>query len=47
MVESHGLMPEHPIDEVLVDHELEGDTEAQEIESCLYLALVKTLTTQV
>ena len=41
------LIHERRLEKVLGGHELEGDIEAQEIESCLNLALVNTLKTQV
>ncbi|XP_049347854.1 uncharacterized protein LOC125812396 [Solanum verrucosum] len=43
IVESQLVVPEDPLERVLVGHEVDGDTEAQEIETCLNLALVETL----
>ncbi|XP_049344141.1 uncharacterized protein LOC125808482 [Solanum verrucosum] len=47
MVESQVVVPEDRLERVLEGHEIEGDTEAQEIESCLNLALVDTRRNQV
>ncbi|XP_049397282.1 uncharacterized protein LOC125861416 [Solanum stenotomum] len=47
IVESQVVVPEDLLERVLVGHEIEGDTEAQEIESCLNLALVHTRRNQV
>ena len=41
------LIHERRLEKVLGGHELEGDIEAQEIESCLNIALVETRRTQV
>ena len=40
-------MPEDPLERVLIGHEVYGYAEAQEIETCLNLALVKTRTQRV
>ncbi|KAH0764587.1 hypothetical protein KY285_000458 [Solanum tuberosum] len=42
LVESQSVVLEDPLERVLVGHEVDGDTEAQEIETCLNLALVET-----
>lgn len=42
MVESHVLTPEDPLEKVLGGYEVERDTKAQDIESCLNLALADT-----
>ncbi|KAH0759853.1 hypothetical protein KY290_023346 [Solanum tuberosum] len=42
IVESQVVVPEYPLERVLVVHEVDGDTEAQEIETCLNLALYET-----
>ncbi|XP_049372496.1 uncharacterized protein LOC125837407 [Solanum verrucosum] len=42
IVESQVVVPEDPLERVLVGHEMDGETEAQEIETCLNLALVET-----
>lgn len=47
IIDSHVLMPKDPLQRVLGIHELEGDMEAQEMESCLNLALVETCKTLV
>ncbi|XP_015168673.1 uncharacterized protein [Solanum tuberosum] len=47
IVESQVVVPEDPLERVLVGHEIKGDPEAQEIESCLNLALVHTRRNQV
>ncbi|KAK4712875.1 hypothetical protein R3W88_018782 [Solanum pinnatisectum] len=46
IVESQVVVPKNPLERVLVGHEIEGDTEAQEIESCLNLAPIDTRRTQ-
>ena len=40
-------MYKDPLENMLGSHDLEGYTEAQEIESCLNIALVETRRTQV
>uniref|UniRef100_M1DBV9 Integrase core domain containing protein n=1 Tax=Solanum tuberosum TaxID=4113 RepID=M1DBV9_SOLTU len=47
IVESQVVVPEDPLERVLIGYEVEGDTEAQEIETCLNLALVDTRKPQV
>ena len=47
IIDSHVLMPKDPLQRVLGIHELEGDMEAQEMESCLNLDLVETRKTLV
>ncbi|KAK4737888.1 hypothetical protein R3W88_001585 [Solanum pinnatisectum] len=42
IVESQVVVSEDPLERVLTGHEVDGDTEAQEIETCLNLALVET-----
>ncbi|XP_015159080.1 uncharacterized protein [Solanum tuberosum] len=47
VVDYIGIVSEDPLERVLVGQELEGDTEAQETESYLNLAVVETRRTQV
>ncbi|KAK4721325.1 hypothetical protein R3W88_011558 [Solanum pinnatisectum] len=42
IVESQVVVPDDPLEKVLIGYEVEGDTEAQEIETCSNLALVDT-----
>ncbi|XP_049384404.1 uncharacterized protein LOC125848534 [Solanum stenotomum] len=42
LVESQSVVPEDLLERVLMSHEVDGDTKAQEIETCLNMALVKT-----
>ncbi|XP_049359553.1 uncharacterized protein LOC125824249 [Solanum verrucosum] len=42
LVESQLVVPDDPLERVLVGHEVDGDTEPQDIETCLNLALVET-----
>ncbi|XP_049394594.1 uncharacterized protein LOC125858852 [Solanum stenotomum] len=47
IIKSQLVLPENPLERVLVSQQLEGDAEVQETESCLNLAIVETRKIQV